>query len=671
MKNFLKLFSILSLLFVVVNCDDNSDVKFIAPGDSFAITSPNSGASVILDGTNNENVAITIVWEDNYTEATSYSVEMSTDEEFTSSVLLGTSSNNTLSMTADELNAVLIANDIPAFEETTLYFRVMAGTQMTEVINLVLSPYPENNPVITSPDSTFEVVLSDITESETAMAVTWDDPDFSEDTSVIIDYYVEFVQAGTDFSGGSLVSYQTSERTLDLTHGQLNDSALSLGLAIDTAAGLDIRVRSIIETASGDLERISDLVTVTVTPYETALPPILYVVGGGVEGTGWGWTNPVEFPLQGAVYSANINLTTVSDGAFRFFLQQDWNPDSYNYTWFEVRGYTIDPNLVNANDNDNNFQFIGMDGIYNLRIDTDSKTITLDDPVTGPSVSTWGIVGNAYNNWGAFDDAKFYSTDAPNVYVSYVTLVDGFIKFRENNTWGGDLGDANLDGILDTDPGNDIPVNAGTYKVTLNLNDNSYNIEEYFWGIVGSGYNNWGNPDPDTGIITPDAKFTYDYVTNTFKVGVKLMDGLIKFRFNGQWTTNFGGSGLEGTLVDGGDNIAVTAGYYEITLDFENSYYSIVPANIYGVVGSGYNNWGADGPDFLFTPLSNGVWIAEIVPLMDGDIKFRVNEAWDSDFGGSGGVLQAGGANIPVPAAGNYRIMFDTVNLTYELNQVN
>lgn len=281
---------------------------------------------------------------------------------------------------------------------------------------------------------------------------------------------------------------------------------------------------------------------------------------------------------------------------------------------------------------------------------------------SGIEVSPWGVVGSGYNNWGAFADAPFYTTSTANVLVTYVTLVDGEIKFRTNNDWGTNFGDDGADGTLEAGGAN-LVVTSGTYKITLNLNDNTYTMDEFSWGVVGSAYNNWG--------ATPDAKFTYDYVTNTFKVGVKLEDGEFKFRLNNDWGTNLGDTGADGTLEDGGDNIVITAGYYMITLDLENQMYTLESADIWGIVGSGYNNWGAT-PDYSFTPLSNGIWVAEIVTLVDGEIKFRVNEDWGTNYGDTGvdGTLDGGGDNIAV-TAGNYRIVMDLANLTYQLNQVN
>jgi len=280
---------------------------------------------------------------------------------------------------------------------------------------------------------------------------------------------------------------------------------------------------------------------------------------------------------------------------------------------------------------------------------------------TGVSEVSWGVVGSGYNAWGEFADQSFYTTDTDGVIVTYVTLIDGEIKFRENNAWDSDLGDTDADGTLEPG-GTNIVVTAGNYKITIDLNASTYTMEPFSWGVVGEAYNNWGE--------TPDAKFTYDYTTDTFKLGVRLLDGEMKFRKNNAWDTDFGDSGADGTLDAGGDNIVVSAGHYAITLDFNAGTYTLEPADIWGVVGSGYNEWG-ETPDFSFTEVRPDFWEAEIVTILDGEIKFRLNNDWASDYGDTGadGTLDAGGENI-VTTAGLYRIQLDLAAGTYAMNKV-
>jgi hypothetical protein len=296
--------------------------------------------------------------------------------------------------------------------------------------------------------------------------------------------------------------------------------------------------------------------------------------------------------------------------------------------------------------------------------------VTIPSQGTGGSgiePSTWGVVGSGYNNWGAFADGQFYTTSEPGVIVSYVSLITGDIKFRENNEWGGDLGDATGDGVLDADPDNNISVTEGDYKITINTNDNSYTIEEFSWGIVGSGYNDWGGAGPD-------AKFYYDYTTDTFKVGVKLIDGEIKVRPNNTWGGDLGDANGDGVLdADSDNNIAVTEGHYMMTINLNDNSYSLESSTVWGIVGSGYNDWGGAGPDFALTEVQPNIFVGDVANLVDGEIKFRSNNEWGDDLGDANGdeVLDADPDNNIAVTAGGYRVRIDFNDNSYQLNKIN
>lgn len=324
-------------------------------------------------------------------------------------------------------------------------------------------------------------------------------------------------------------------------------------------------------------------------------------------------------------------------------------------------GLDNDPNTENPNTGDVYFRLRAYSGANAIETLSSVQTLTLFLPEIvdtggGFAIASWGVVGSGYNDWGgAGPDGQFYTTAASGVIVSYVNLVTGDIKFRENNEWGGDVGDANLDGILDTDPDNNIAVTAGDYKITIDTNDMSYTIEPFSWGVVGSGYNDWG-------AAGPDAKFHYDYTTDTFKVGVKLIDGDIKIRPLNTWSGDLGDANLDGILdSDADNNIAVTAGHYLITMDLKDNSYSIVAAPVWGVVGSGYNNWGADGPDAALTEIQPGVMFGDDITLIDGDIKFRADNTWSGDLGDANadGILDADPDNNIAVTAGNYVVTID------------
>ena len=319
--------------------------------------------------------------------------------------------------------------------------------------------------------------------------------------------------------------------------------------------------------------------------------------------------------------------------------------------------------------------YVGNDSSTEAFTPTISINVILPEVVeggggSGIEVSEWGVVGSGYNDWGgAGPDGQFYTTSDAGVIVSYVTLIDGEIKFRTNNDWGSgdDLGASGTAGFLEN-PGSNIPVTAGNYRITIDTNDNSYTIEEWSWGVVGSGYNDWGGAGPD-------AKLYYDYTTDTFKVGVQLVDGEIKFRSNNDWGSgdDLGAAGTEGLLESPGSNIPVSAGHYLITVNFNTLEYSIEETDVWGVVGSGYNDWGGAGPDFALTEIQENILYGDIVTLVSGEVKFRTNNDWGSgdDLGAAAteGFLENPGSNIPVEA-GLYRVRVDLNDNSYQLNKI-
>lgn len=540
---------ILGLFLVFTACETEESLNITSPNPGFVLQEPGI-SNIFLNSTLSENPAFTISWNDEVTGATSYNVEMATETEFLSPISIGTSATNSFTMNVSNFNSELVNAGISSFSNSPVYMRVLAGGETSNVVTFIVNSYPENNPIIDSPENNFALTLLEDSVDSNALTIEWTDPDFSDLTTVPVMYTVQSALAGTNFDSPVTLGFGTDIYSLDQTHGELNSTALNTGLAPEVEGSMEIRIMATFETTSGSVERFSDPITILVTPFQ------------------------------------NI------------------------------------------------------------------------------SEASWGVVGSGYNDWGGAGlDGTFYTTSTANVIVAYVALVTGEIKFRENNDWGNNIGDNGLDGTLEPNGAN-IPVTiAGRYKIEINLNDNTYTMEPFTWGIVGGAYNNWG--------ATPDAAFSYDYTTDTFKVGVKLIDGEMKFRFNNDWGVNFGDDGGDGTLDAGGANIAVTAGFYKFTLDLVNNTYMYQTGDVWGIIGSAYNDWGAT-PDFTLTEVNPGVWIAEGVDFIPGEMKFRINEDWGVNMGddGADGTLDDGGANIVITEAGKYRIVLDTNLGTYTLNKV-
>lgn len=90
------------------------------------------------------------------------------------------------------------------------------------------------------------------------------------------------------------------------------------------------------------------------------------------------------------------------------------------------------------------------------------------------------------------------------------------------------------------------------------------------WGLVGSATTNgWDGPDMRM----------YNTASNVYSLFANLTAGEMKFRFDNNWSTNFGDNGADGSVDDGGTNIAIAqAGTYLVTLNLNSNTYTVVQA---------------------------------------------------------------------------------------------
>ena len=197
---------------------------------------------------------------------------------------------------------------------------------------------------------------------------------------------------------------------------------------------------------------------------------------------------------------------------------------------------------------------------------------------------------------------------------------------------------------------------AGKYKLTINMMDYSYTIEEVnydpFIYFIGST-DGWKSNDQKLALVD-DAKGVYTgyvYLADPNAAGFEF-----KFqRAQGNWDTaigagtfvSFGGAAIG---VDNG-NIGVNAGEGVYYMDVNLSEGTITATKIetMGMIG-GFNNWDGDAPmtwnaeEYCF----EATFEAPNVGVTADGWKFRVNGDWAINLGGSLNNLTAGGDNITV-----------------------
>lgn len=231
-------------------------------------------------------------------------------------------------------------------------------------------------------------VLTPATAANLGERFTWNSASFDVPTAVTYELQSSVIGDFTDMN----VAGSTFANEIAVTVGNLLSLAAQAGLDNDpttedkpNTGQVWFRLKASIGTDGEGVFSNAKALTL-VLPESTGVENVcefdqLYAVGEGLPGTGWGWANPVVFTCVGnGVYSGNLELTSEGDANFRLFSEATNWDSGRNYPYYVDAGYTIDENLVNAEDGDKNFQFTGTSGFYNLQIDDVNKTITLGEP---------------------------------------------------------------------------------------------------------------------------------------------------------------------------------------------------------------------------------------------------------------------------------------------------
>ena len=202
---------------------------------------------------------------------------------------------------------------------------------------------------------------------------------------------------------------------------------------------------------------------------------------------------------------------------------------------------------------------------------------------------------------------------------------------------------------------------AGKYKLTINMMDYSYTLEEvnydpfiYFIGATDG----WTNAEQKLALVD-DAKGVYTgylYCADPNGWGNQF-----KFqRVAGSWDNEINSgafSTFSGAATSEGGNISVNAGegvyYFDVNLG--EGTITATKVETMGIIG-GFNNW--DGDAVMTWNAEEYCFEATNVGVTADGWKFRVNGDWPINLGGSLNNLTAGGDNLTV--AGNTVKLYPT-----------
>ena len=202
---------------------------------------------------------------------------------------------------------------------------------------------------------------------------------------------------------------------------------------------------------------------------------------------------------------------------------------------------------------------------------------------------------------------------------------------------------------------------AGKYKLTINMMDYSYTLEEVnydpFIYFIGST-DGWKSSDQKL-VLVDEAKGVYTgyvYVADPNNAGLQF-----KFqRVAESWDNEINAGAFNtfsGAATNEGGNFGVNAGVgvYYFDVNLSEGTITATKVETMGIIG-GFNGWGGDAvmtwnaEEYCFEATNVGV-------TADG-WKFRVNGGWDINLGGSLNNLTAGGSDLKV--AGNTIKLYPT-----------
>lgn len=327
----------------------------------------------------------------------------------------------------------------------------------------------------------------------------------------------------------------------------------------------DMKVESKVSVnlASGDAVAINSVGETTGKFTPTATPQLDekgYYMLGQINGNEWDAKSPVWMnKISDGVYQLKVT-TTADKNWFKFYAGSKWDEGG---DW-----KIIDTGALGCKENgcEDGSGYIYYDGdswgklqtmvipgagTWIVTLDMNNLTYTVGKPVLY-------MAGDA-NGWATND----YLAGEDGVhFTGFMYLNQNGFKFCTQPEWKGTNYGANFDTAGDA-ANITMTEAAGYYKVDVDLETKSYVLTPITTiGIIGSASPNGWDSDVDMTYVP--------YNAETKELGyweikdVPFTSGEIKFRANDDWAINWGGD--TNALTQGGDNISVDAGKYDIKL---------------------------------------------------------------------------------------------------------
>ena len=344
MKNTFKIL-IAAIAFVgISSCTDENNLKISEPTtETFLIKTPLNGDSIILSETTPSNPGISLTWNPmDYTTPSviSYTVQIAKDgTDFANPVDLGTTTDLFATFQSMDFNLKCLSVGAVPYVQTAINVRIKSTSGTTG-----------SQPVYSNSIVYLVTAYGCLNQYAVGQGLPQSGWNWNSPRTLLCDNGVLTMTA--DFLNGPSDTFRFFTTEGDWSSGR----------NYPYYAGLNYKIVStLVNAADGDQN---------------------FLVGAATPG-GWSWSGNNETELgmvNTGIYEVALKLT--SDNTFRVFLGNNggdsWGLGDRNYPWYVSNGYTIDSELINANDGDSNFKYTGPTGVRLFKINTITKVISVD-----------------------------------------------------------------------------------------------------------------------------------------------------------------------------------------------------------------------------------------------------------------------------------------------------
>ncbi len=623
-------------------CQEDAEDAF-----STAPTAPelvNNGKILMTQNTMSEDITWAWTAARFFEGNVSYTVYMQYGEE--SPVAVGTSASQSLTVSKESFRSQLAGlSYLPKNDSYSVSFYVNASDGVTSVDSEKQSVtiYAYGDAVSAVATALIPEIVLDVNDPMGELKLLeWEPARLNYNEA--IKYNVTIA-----YNGGEAKSVATDLTTTvcTTTVDALNELAVAAGAPEAAASDLELTVIAYSDSYPDGVP--SAPVKMNITTYVATYPDCYYLPGSY---QGWNPASAKTLPqssTQKGLFEGFVDLTTEdgSDVEFKFSPVPAWEGDfgSDDFAVSTDKGFAVGSgNSV---------------GSTNIKVPSGFYRISLNKKLNKlemQQVLTLGIIGSATPTEWASETKMDYDA-ATNSFSTTLTLTEGGeFKFRLNDNWDYAIGDGG-----DFSAGNytmDKP--TGEYKVVLNVASHPYKLqiistafptEEFIY--VPGNHQGWS---PATAAALKTATFDgiytgYSYMDGEFKF-TKIRDWKENLEYNTDHFSTYNGA-VEKGAKQGGNMNCTQPGFYQIVANVMDATLTFTEAS-WGIIGPAQSGGWDDDTNMTYNK-EEDCWEATLELAAD-ELKFRANDDWPINVGGSIDDLTEGGANIKVAEAGTYEV---------------